>query len=315
MLRHEEHPSDETLLRAIDAELSVEREMALDRHLSGCEGCRLRLSAIQCTADESARVYRHSISPRVVNPAALRERVQREMAAVGAALDRSWWCRVRQRMSTLPLVAQVGASLALVLLVLQMVRPAQTLLSLATRSVPAAAEGLPIHALTPGAARSVSLETLCAGQPAVRSPIPWSVRQEVLRQYRMEHVAEHEYELDYLITPELGGVADPRNLWPERYASGIWNARVKDDLEELLPRLVCDGTLALATAQRDIANDWIAAYKKYFRTDRPLATEAGVLRSDDRVEQRHQRAGVTVRFARLRPTPLDPFRVSLIASR
>jgi hypothetical protein len=35
--------------------------------------------------------------------------------------------------------------------------------------------------------------------------------------------------------------------------------------------LVCDGELDLPTAQRDIATDWIVAYKKYFHTDRPLA--------------------------------------------
>jgi hypothetical protein len=52
----------------------------------------------------------------------------------------------------------------------------------------------------------------------------------------------------------------------------VWNARVKDELEGLLPRLVCAGTLPLATAQRDMATDWIAAYKKYFHTDRPLHT-------------------------------------------
>ena len=97
-----------------------------------------------------------------------------------------------------------------------------------------------------------------------------SVRQEVLRNYGMEHVPEHEYELDYLVTPALGGTADPRNLWPERYASPLWNARVKDELEGLLPQLVCEGKVELATAQRDIARDWIAAYKKYFRTDRPI---------------------------------------------
>ena len=32
-----------------------------------------------------------------------------------------------------------------------------------------------------------------------------------------------------------------------------------------------EGKLDLATAQRDIATDWIAAYKNYFHTDRPLA--------------------------------------------
>ena len=52
----------------------------------------------------------------------------------------------------------------------------------------------------------------------------------------------------------------------------MWNARVKDELERLLPNLVCAGTLPLATAQRDMATDWIAAYKKYFHTDRPLHT-------------------------------------------
>jgi hypothetical protein len=34
--------------------------------------------------------------------------------------------------------------------------------------------------------------------------------------------------------------------------------------------LVCTGELDLATAQRDISRDWIAAYKRYFHTERPL---------------------------------------------
>jgi hypothetical protein len=35
--------------------------------------------------------------------------------------------------------------------------------------------------------------------------------------------------------------------------------------------MVCAGKLDLSTAQREIATDWIAAYKKYFHTDRPLS--------------------------------------------
>src|SRR4029077_15433286 len=89
-------------------------------------------------------------------------------------------------------------------------------------------------------------------------------------------VPVHEYELDYLITPELGGSEDRLNLWPERYGGRVWNARVKDELEQLLPQLVCRGHVDLATAQRDIAVNWIAAYKKYFHTDRPVATGAAV---------------------------------------
>ena len=46
---------------------------------------------------------------------------------------------------------------------------------------------------------------------------------------------------------------------------------MKDALEEHLHQMVCSGQLDLSTAQRDIATDWIAAYKKYFHTDRPLS--------------------------------------------
>jgi hypothetical protein len=46
---------------------------------------------------------------------------------------------------------------------------------------------------------------------------------------------------------------------------------VKDALEDRLREMVCDGTLDLSEAQREIAGNWIGAYKKYFHTDRPLA--------------------------------------------
>ncbi|HZT37758.1 MAG TPA: hypothetical protein VFA28_07660 [Bryobacteraceae bacterium] len=77
------------------------------------------------------------------------------------------------------------------------------------------------------------------------------------------------YEVDYLITPALGGADDLGNLWPQSYSATQWNARVKDALEDRLHELVCSGSLDLATAQREIATDWIAAYKKYFHTDQP----------------------------------------------
>jgi hypothetical protein len=35
--------------------------------------------------------------------------------------------------------------------------------------------------------------------------------------------------------------------------------------------MVCAGKVDLSTAQKDIASDWIAAYKKYFHTDAPLS--------------------------------------------
>jgi hypothetical protein len=68
--------------------------------------------------------------------------------------------------------------------------------------------------------------------------------------------------VDHLISLELGGSNSLKNLWPESY-SGEWNAHVKDKLENDLHRRVCKGEVDLKDAQREIATDWIAAYKKY----------------------------------------------------
>jgi len=68
------------------------------------------------------------------------------------------------------------------------------------------------------------------------------------------------YEYDHLVSLELGGAAnDERNLWPEPGGS----PNPKDSLENRLHRLVCDGSLTLAAAQRAIAVDWVRAYRQY----------------------------------------------------
>jgi hypothetical protein len=103
----------------------------------------------------------------------------------------------------------------------------------------------------------------------VVAEVPTSLRQKVFQEYGIVNANAGDYEIDYLIAPGLGGVEAISNLWPEPYTSRTWNAHVKDALEERLHEMVCAGQLDLSTAQRDIAADWIAAYKKYFRTDRP----------------------------------------------
>jgi hypothetical protein len=60
-------------------------------------------------------------------------------------------------------------------------------------------------------------------------------------------------------------------LWPEPYQDTVCNAHVKDQLEDRLHRMVCRGHVDLATAQRDISTDWIAAYRKYFHADSPVS--------------------------------------------
>lgn len=95
----------------------------------------------------------------------------------------------------------------------------------------------------------------------------------------MPDVPPENYEIDYLITPELGGADDIRNLWPEPYADTEWNAHVKDQLENYLRDQVCEGRLNLSTAQRDISVDWVSAYKKYLHTESPLPSPPGQIRN------------------------------------
>jgi hypothetical protein len=103
-----------------------------------------------------------------------------------------------------------------------------------------------------------------------------SMRQEVFREYGIMNARAGDYEIDYLIAPGLGGAENLQNLWPEPYRSQTWNAHVKDALEERLHQLVCSGDLDLHTAQHEVAADWIAAYKKYFHTDRPLTLHSQI---------------------------------------
>lgn len=69
-------------------------------------------------------------------------------------------------------------------------------------------------------------------------------------------------EVDHLISLELGGSNNIKNLWPQTYA-GVWNARIKDKLENRLHKLICNGTVTPEDAQFAISHDWIGAYQKY----------------------------------------------------
>ena len=130
---------------------------------------------------------------------------------------------------------------------------------------------VPRRDLTPGVAEPVALEQVCSLSRAGRTaPVPVVVHRSVFERYGADYGRAAEYELDYLITPELGGVPDARNLWPQPFAGTPWNAYVKDELERLLHRRVCEGALGLAEAQREMAGDWISAYKRHFQTDKPL---------------------------------------------
>jgi hypothetical protein len=131
---------------------------------------------------------------------------------------------------------------------------------------------LPDPKLTPGATLPVTTDDICVpGYTRVVRDVPSAVKRQAYAEYGVASHQPREYEVDHLISLELGGSNSIRNLWPQSYRTEPWNARVKDSLENELHEQVCSGQLDLATAQREIAANWIEAYKKYFHTDRPLA--------------------------------------------
>lgn len=68
------------------------------------------------------------------------------------------------------------------------------------------------------------------------------------------------YEIDHLVSLELGGSNDSKNLWPQPYFPKP-GAKEKDTVENALHRQVCSGKTTLAAAQRAIATDWYAVAK------------------------------------------------------
>jgi hypothetical protein len=124
----------------------------------------------------------------------------------------------------------------------------------------AAAQAVPNPALTPGKARALSTTRVCSIRWGVdRRHVTEAMKRHVADAYGVPWAQHARYEFDHLISRELAGADDEANLWPQPWA---W-ARKKDRLENRLHVLVCSGKLPLRAAQREIAADWPAAYRKY----------------------------------------------------
>jgi hypothetical protein len=265
-MNHTHHPGDAELTRSRDAELPPPRQRAIEAHLSACRPCADRLArlietlALATEDDRDASSWQHERS---------RAQLRIKLGEVSQEPDRAW-SSLAGRFWPVPRWALFAAAATAALLIAKLVPAPGPPSSHFASSVAGVERGaLPEPTLTPGAVWTARAEALCSGVPP-RGVVTAATRREVLRAYGMEAVPPEQYELDYLITPELGGAPEARNLWPQLYASRAWNARVKDQLEDLLPQLVCGGKLELQVAQQEMADNWIAAYRKYFNTSAPL---------------------------------------------
>ena len=259
------HLTDAELLLVEESGLSQRRLARARRHLAVCRRCALRRDKLSRAAADLSREFRDA-EPALPMPDAAREKLRARLDATRASRDESQmlsqWVR--------PVSAGLAAAIVFALL-LSIDRDAnEPAPSMARDGVSRPGPALPRPDLTPGAVRQISVEEICQQEQEAHPPlVDIMTAQQVFEYYGADFRRAEEYELDFLITPELGGTADIRNLWPQPYGSTTWNAHVKDELEHLFRERVCDGTMDIRTAQREIATDWISAYRRYFETDRP----------------------------------------------
>ena len=134
------------------------------------------------------------------------------------------------------------------------------------------------HGLTPGDAKPVAFADMCPAKDNDKDPpVSEATVRSVFKEYGIStRSGQKSFQVDYLINPQLGGTNHIQNLWPQPYEATIWNARVKDALEDRLHMMVCNREIDISEAQRAIATDWIGTYKLYFHTQSPVETQAMV---------------------------------------
>jgi hypothetical protein len=263
------HLSDQDLVMASDGELAPRRRAEVRAHLDVCRSCRERMRSLETAAAEFVRARRRNVDPQLPAAAGPEALFRARLAEAAPSTSRSARLPWKSFLSHPTALRGLRAEwrLAPAAAVFFAVLAALPILFEATVS----AEGpKPKAGLTPGETRPITIDEVCrTSQAVVITPnITDETRREVFAAYRIDPARRGEFEVDYLITPDLGGAESVRNMWPQPY-SVRWNARVKDKLEQRLHQLVCENKLDLTTAQHDIALDWIGAYKKYVGTVAP----------------------------------------------
>ena len=264
MLSEESHLSDQELLLAVDGELSPREAGQVESHLAACWTCRVRRQEIETTIGEFVRFQRQNFDSRIPSADGPRALLKAQLAQQ-AEVQSTSWPRWPHSVSWRFGWAVMAAVLVVVAVTSFIFRG-----YLERRPADFMAVTVPNPSLTPGATVLVSQTELCRETGANNKAVPVALQRRVFDEYGIRPAEPRAYEVDYLITPALGGADDIHNLWPQSSSATVWNAQVKDALEGHLRNLVCEGDLDLATAQREIATNWIEAYKKYFHTDRPV---------------------------------------------
>lgn len=125
---------------------------------------------------------------------------------------------------------------------------------------------LPDPVKTPGAVLTTNPAIVCVdGYASSVRNVSTETKNKIYRDYGIFSREPKEYEIDHLISLQLGGSNDPKNLWPQSFRTFPYNALLKDKLEGRLNWLVCHGYMTLPFAQQLIAGNWIEAYDNFLK--------------------------------------------------
>ncbi len=117
------------------------------------------------------------------------------------------------------------------------------------------------NSCTPGAViATATKDQICVPgySKSVRN-VPASEKAEVFQEYGIATHTKGQYEVDHLVSLELGGSNDISNLWPET-ADPTPGFHQKDAVENYLHTQVCNGSIPLQQAQQQVATNWLAVY-------------------------------------------------------
>jgi hypothetical protein len=117
---------------------------------------------------------------------------------------------------------------------------------------------------TPGDVLTTDPNVICVpGYTKTVRNVPQEVKEQAYRSYGIYSRQKGEYEVDHLVSLELGGSNSIKNLWPESFVTHSLNAHIKDEVENKLHELICSHQIPVEQAQAEISHNWIAAYEKY----------------------------------------------------
>lgn len=118
---------------------------------------------------------------------------------------------------------------------------------------------------TPGVVRTTDVQEICHGGSTKQfRNTTQAMKNEVYKEYgakRKQGICTGGCEVDHLISLEIGGADDVKNLWPQP-SQPKPGFHEKDKLENWLHTQICTGKMSPQEAQSGISADWYSMYLK-----------------------------------------------------